>query len=270
MKMENLVNNIIIDKSLQNKSGIYKIQIKDSVYVGSGVNIYQRLHMHKRLILKNKHHNIKLQRKYNKYLDFNYQIIEFCEKGSLIEREQYYIDTLNPDLNISPTAFSNYGFKHSEDTRKRMSEIHKGRKWSKESKQKLSDSSKGVPKSEEHKRKISEKLKGRKLSKKTIDKMIHSRTGKHHSDKTKKKISNSHKNKIIPVEQRLKMSESMKNKFESGYVHPTQKLTNSQIIEVLNFLKEGVKNKDLANQYNVSTQVITYIKKYKNGLLTNI
>jgi len=43
-------------------------------------------------------------------------IIEYCSPKDLINREQYYLQSLKPDYNILKTAGSLLGFKHSEAT----------------------------------------------------------------------------------------------------------------------------------------------------------
>jgi len=53
------------------------------------------------------------------------------EEGGEIEREQYYIDLLEPEYNILKFAGSSLGHSHSELTKKRMSEarrVNSGRK----------------------------------------------------------------------------------------------------------------------------------------------
>jgi hypothetical protein len=50
------------------------------------------------------------------YHNFNLEILEYCDKKSLISREQYYIDLLKPKYNICKTAGSMLGFKHSLET----------------------------------------------------------------------------------------------------------------------------------------------------------
>ena len=50
----------------------------------------------------------------NGYSNFRLEILEYCELEILIEREQYYIETLNPEYNILKQAGSLTGFKHSE------------------------------------------------------------------------------------------------------------------------------------------------------------
>ena len=57
----------------------------------------------------------------NGYECYNLEIIEYCDKKELIEREQYYIDLLNPSYNILKLAGSSLGFKHSEETKRKMS-----------------------------------------------------------------------------------------------------------------------------------------------------
>src|SRR5690348_108496 len=43
------------------------------------------------------------------YSSFSLSILKYCSKKDLIKREQYYIDTLNPDYNIFLTAGSSRG-----------------------------------------------------------------------------------------------------------------------------------------------------------------
>lgn len=93
-----------ITKKLK-QSGIYCLIniINNKRYIGSSKNIYQRLLKHRSLLRKNKHENIKLQNSWNKYQEnnFNFYILEFCNENDLLLKEQHYIDTLNPELNIT-------------------------------------------------------------------------------------------------------------------------------------------------------------------------
>jgi len=72
----------------------------------------------------------------------------------------------------------------------------------------------GFSVSEETKKKMSESHKGKKLSKEHIEKIIHSNKTRIVSDDTKKKISESKKGKGIPksVEHKRKLSESLKGR----------------------------------------------------------
>jgi group I intron endonuclease len=46
--------------------------------------------------------------------NFNLDILQYCELNMLTEREQYYIDLLNPEYNILKRAGSRLGHKASE------------------------------------------------------------------------------------------------------------------------------------------------------------
>jgi hypothetical protein len=63
------------------------------------------------------------------------------------------------------------GYVFSEETKKKLSEAHKGKTHSEESKRKMSEVNKGKTLSEEHKRKISEAKKGKTFSEESKRKM---------------------------------------------------------------------------------------------------
>ncbi len=48
-------------------------------------------------------------------------ILEYCNKENTIDREQYYINTLNPEYNILKIAGSRLGLNHSELTKLKIS-----------------------------------------------------------------------------------------------------------------------------------------------------
>lgn len=88
--------------------GIYKIEnkINSKVYIGSSNNIKRRWQKHKSLLKHNKHQNSHLQASWNKYGEDNFifSIVELCSESSLLEREQYFIDKLNPEYNQTMIA----------------------------------------------------------------------------------------------------------------------------------------------------------------------
>lgn len=55
------------------------------------------------------------------YINFSLDILEYCDKNLLIEREQYYLDNLKPDYNILKIANSRLGSKQSEATKFKIS-----------------------------------------------------------------------------------------------------------------------------------------------------
>ena len=146
------------------ETGIYKIinLITNKIYVGSAIDINERFGEHKNMLIKNKHHSIKLQRSYNKHgiCNFKFEIIEKCEpiKKIMFEREQYYIDlydSYNNGYNCTKKAGSSLGVKLSEETKLKISKSHLGQKCSDETKNKISKKHKGRKFSKEHKLKIS-------------------------------------------------------------------------------------------------------------------
>jgi group I intron endonuclease len=84
--------------------GIYSIKnVKNNnCYFGSSKNIEKRWKTHLNQLKNNKHHNIRLQRAWNKYGENNFifEIVEECDETNLLQLEQKYID-LNPKYNIS-------------------------------------------------------------------------------------------------------------------------------------------------------------------------
>lgn len=111
-----------------NNSGIYKILnwSTNKFYIGSAIRLRHRLDCHKSELRANKHRNSKLQNAWNKYgeKDFTFHVLEHCEKYKLLEREQYYIDTLKPEYNILKIAGSRLGFKHDDKAKEKMSLNH--------------------------------------------------------------------------------------------------------------------------------------------------
>lgn len=163
-------------KDNKGKSGIYRFinKVSGKSYIGSAVNLSDRLwdyssqnflvgqlkqgkSMIYSSLLKNGHSNFKLE------------ILEYCELSVLIEREQYYIDLLNPKYNILKIAGSLTGFQHSEETKAKMSTDRQG------------DNHPffGGSHSKETKDKIRKALSGEN----------HPLFGKSHSEETKKSIS---------------------------------------------------------------------------------
>lgn len=132
--------------------GIYKIQnkINQKMYIGLSCDIRKRWHDHKRNLINNSHYNKLLQRSWNKYgkSNFEFMIIELCEPELLNHREVFYIkkyksNNIKYGFNMNIGGGSNIGFKHSLETRKKISEIQIGKIRSAESCRKASESLKG-------------------------------------------------------------------------------------------------------------------------------
>lgn len=108
--------------------GIYLITCTGNKrrYVGSSNNIPYRWRKHKEKLASGKHWNQFLQRSWNKYggETFEFAVLEEAEDVTQLHiREQYWIDTLHPEFNLSPYANrpTTEGLTYSEETRQRMS-----------------------------------------------------------------------------------------------------------------------------------------------------
>jgi hypothetical protein len=58
------------------------------------------------------------------YSNFMFEILEYCTKDNVLEREQYYIDLLKPIYNIVKIAGSTLGYKHSNETKEKMKNLN--------------------------------------------------------------------------------------------------------------------------------------------------
>ena len=102
------------------KSGIYRWVHKNTgkSYIGSSTKLDVRFRTY---YAKSHLSNIKRAKsiicnslfKYG-YAAFRLEILEYCPKNNLIEREQFYLDSFMPEYNILKTAGSLLGFKHME------------------------------------------------------------------------------------------------------------------------------------------------------------
>jgi len=125
--------------------------VNDKHYVGQASEKSKRFREHLKTLRGNYHCNVLLQRAYNKYGEdkFIFVVLEkliSCE--NLVEKEQYWINALNPAYNLAPVAGSQLGYKHTDEARANMSNAHKGKKHH----------------SEEEKKKRSERMKGNKFA----------------------------------------------------------------------------------------------------------
>lgn len=117
---------------------VYKITNKENgkFYIGSTCNYKRRMHEHFGELKRNVHHSKELQQDFNIFGSdsFYVEVLEECENTR--EREQYYIDLLNPvdnGYNVSRSAYTNsvphpkygienpfYGKHHSEETKEKL------------------------------------------------------------------------------------------------------------------------------------------------------
>jgi hypothetical protein len=133
-------------KELKNKSGIYLIHndINGKQYIGSGMDLSKRLATY--YFPSRLSDNRYISNSILKYGHSNFSVVILDILGStglqtkldIINKEQYYIDLYKPVLNLNPTAGSSMGFKHSEESKKLISEFRKGKPLSDSTKKRLS------------------------------------------------------------------------------------------------------------------------------------
>lgn len=136
------LNKFFIYKQNKGKSDIYRWNniLYGKSYVGSAKCLRKILSLYYSL------NNMNSKRKssaiyaailkYGHY-EFSLDILEYCDPSSLIEREQYYLDKLNPEYNILKIAGSRLGTKHSDKPISLLRIASTGRKHTKEAKLKM-------------------------------------------------------------------------------------------------------------------------------------
>ena len=105
------------------------------------------------------------------------------------------LDTTNRDkgYNITKGGEGTNGYKHTEETRKNISKIHKGKTLSDETRKKLSEAMKGK----------NSPMKGKTHTEETRKNISEAMKGKTLSEETRKKLSESHKGKNNPSAKRI-------------------------------------------------------------------
>ena len=119
-------------KENKNKSGIYlwSNRINNKCYIGSAIDLSDRLKFYfstkamEYSLKKSKSYIYTALLKYD-YCNFSLTILEYCSPNMCIEREDYYLSILPHEYNILSKAGSPLGRKHSEETKKIMSDVAK-------------------------------------------------------------------------------------------------------------------------------------------------
>jgi group I intron endonuclease len=114
---------LLILKDNKGKSGIYRWTnlITGKSYIGNSVNLNRRFreyyninHLQSALRKSNSRiHGSLLKYGYSR---FSLDIMEYCDKSDLLNREQFYMDNLLPEYNILKLAGSRAGYKYSKES----------------------------------------------------------------------------------------------------------------------------------------------------------
>jgi group I intron endonuclease len=113
--------------------GIYKITSpSNKVYIGQSINIEKRFNNYKRLDCKNQ------KKLYNSFLKYGvsnhiFEVIIECLESDLNKNESYYINLYKSTylgLNIMEVDINSLKYRHSKESKKKMSESRIGKKQS--------------------------------------------------------------------------------------------------------------------------------------------
>jgi len=223
-----IIKDGLYDNNNRNGS-IYKITniINDKCYIGQTAGD-KKCRWNGTLNDARSHYNRHFYRAVNKYgaENFKIDIIKKCSEDELDDWETYYISYYNSTdrrYGYNMESGGNKNKHHCEESRRKMSKSHIGKKQSEETKKKQSESHKGKKLSKEHIKNLSESHKGKLLGYKQSEehKRNLSESHKNPSEETRKKMSKAKKGNKNALgckyseETRKKMSESKKGKKQS-------------------------------------------------------
>jgi len=158
--------------------GIYKITSPSKkIYIGQSVNIKKRFKTYKNLYCINQTKLYNSLKKYG-FEKHKFEILQECEKEQLNELEVYYVElyqSLDSKYGLNIRAGGGSICTVSDETKIRLASIWKGKKHSEQTRKKMSDNNKGSNNphfgkkhSDETKKLLSELKKGKKIKKEKI------------------------------------------------------------------------------------------------------
>lgn len=227
--IDTLKLSILNDNKL--KAGIYRIinNTTGESYVGSSINISQRFKNYFNInYISTGAKSSRICRALLKYgySNFSLEIIEYCDVSVLLERETFYIQTLKPEYNILQSGGSNLGYKHTEETKAKMSGSASNR-------------------TDELKAKYSKAAVGRKFN---------------HTEETKAKLSAASLDRRLSEETRAKLSVIQSNRLKHPV--PGMKVEVTDTLTGETFLYDSIRM--AARELNTNHNTIrNYIKSKK-------
>ena len=175
--------------------GIYAIvnRTNGHLYIGSSVDVRGRMFRHKQDLRRQTHKNPKLQRAWNRDGEpaFVFLVLFKCDESVVRQLEGLTLEACRPAYNLTMSVDGSTRL--SDETKRRLSETHRG-----------------VPKSEAHRRHIGEAHKGRPKSAAQKAKLSKAMTGKKLTAEHRRKIGDAEKGRVTSDLARKHMSEAQK------------------------------------------------------------
>ena len=121
----------LIIKNNKKKCGIYlwTNTLTNDTYVGRSIDLGRRFSYYfNQLIIKNAGYSLICRAlvKYG-YENFKLEILEFCTVDEIVQREQFWIDELKPTYNLVTVVDGKYTYRHTEESKEKMSASQKER-----------------------------------------------------------------------------------------------------------------------------------------------
>lgn len=146
--------------------GIYAIvnRTNGHLYIGSSVDVQSRILAHKRALYHKTHKNPKLQRAWDRDGEdaFAFLTLFKCDESVVRLLESIALEACRPAYNLTMSVDGMTRL--SDETRRRLSETHRGVPKSEAHRRHIGDGHRGKPKSAESKVKQSATMTGRKLT----------------------------------------------------------------------------------------------------------
>lgn len=249
------------------KSGIYKITnlVNGKLYIGSAVKIQRRWIEHRAQLIAGKHHSVKLQNAWNKYgaSAFEFAVLEFVEDHALlIQREQFWLDATRSatkdGYNVSPSAYSLLGFRHSEASKEKCRLAKLGKVMPAHVLDALRFANTGRKLSPEHREKLGAAQRGKKRSAESIAKTVNANRGLKRSDATRALISEAAKRRK-PSFLGKRHSDQSRAKIsiaKLGSIPASRKLTEAQCLEIRALRSTGATYKAIGARFGVTGECI--------------
>jgi group I intron endonuclease len=162
-------------------------------YIGSTVDLTNRIYRHRYQLRHNKHFNSYLQHAWNKHgeASFAFETLEIVNETNRLERETFWIahyKSCIPGFGYNDKDIAN-ATRHKPEVMARIAEKKRGQKASLETRAKMSASHRGRTLTPEHRSKISAAHKGRKFPPERLEKMRQVALGRIPGPETRAKIA---------------------------------------------------------------------------------